>query len=519
MDCTNHVSGELYGIGIRLGLYLHWAALLILRASGRGSWSTLSRIRMSVNLISCMIFSKLVSDIVHSRSLSLDFLITFYLIVVLFYPDGYNLYRQSNGERRSGYRYTLLPDIPLILYNLICLAVSVLGAWFWLKGIHHTEPTSCSAKAAFFGVFDLYDHRWRSFATAWAILSVVFFFILLMIHTFEYWSENGKKVEKYDLARRRGVHCGLPFPSIPAMSRGFLRPRVPRIIARFKWKKPYARRIVILALRVTHWLFINFIPPLAAIISAERMIHANQLNVGALSDSAGQILVLIMGIANMISLLWEIARRPNKPYEDPLAAYMYHCHSSSPCDRDEASQILRELLRSYINYDPIVRLDARKHPLESLFRTALMEQSRKSIIDAAGHGDLSTVNEILASQKTRDYHQHSPDVKIPRSALNFAASYGHVEVVKRLLEDEMTVLAWHPLDNYHCGPLYSAAQKGHSVVVELLLEKFWGNLDGRRKEVECALGAIEDNTPGHSEARRLLEAYRDGLDKEKLDIV
>ncbi|KAJ5105194.1 hypothetical protein NUU61_002541 [Penicillium alfredii] len=149
-----HTSNELYGLGIRLGLSLLWGALLILRLSN-GPWSTLSRIGSSINLIGYTIFTRLIIDIVHARALTPDYLIVFSLIATLFYQDAYNLF--GKVTKQSELRYSLKPDVSLVLQNILGCAASGLGAWFWLTGLEHSQEPTCDTSAAVIGVFNMYQ--------------------------------------------------------------------------------------------------------------------------------------------------------------------------------------------------------------------------------------------------------------------------------------------------------------------------------------------------------------------------
>ncbi|PLB44814.1 hypothetical protein P170DRAFT_479362 [Aspergillus steynii IBT 23096] len=154
-------EGELYGLGIRLGLYLHSVSLFLLRASGYGSWASLRRVRTSCFLICCVIFAKFLVDLIRSRCAPADFLIAFYLIVVLFLQDSYNLYERRN-EPDTGFRYELQPDAILLLQNLLCLAANSFAAWYWIDGINHAPRTGDDTQAALIETFGIYETRWRT---------------------------------------------------------------------------------------------------------------------------------------------------------------------------------------------------------------------------------------------------------------------------------------------------------------------------------------------------------------------
>jgi hypothetical protein len=49
-NCMTPGDGDLYGPGVRLGLYFQWAAGFLLR-NFNGSWKTISTVRMANNAV------------------------------------------------------------------------------------------------------------------------------------------------------------------------------------------------------------------------------------------------------------------------------------------------------------------------------------------------------------------------------------------------------------------------------------------------------------------------------------
>ncbi|KAF7538460.1 hypothetical protein G7054_g2876 [Neopestalotiopsis clavispora] len=88
-DCTTDVDNDLYGKGVRIGLYLQWASGFILRQLE--SWETRARVRISSNIITGALAIATAVNIAQGSALSVDYLLSYYLTVVLFYAESYNL--------------------------------------------------------------------------------------------------------------------------------------------------------------------------------------------------------------------------------------------------------------------------------------------------------------------------------------------------------------------------------------------------------------------------------------------
>ncbi|KAF3209913.1 hypothetical protein TWF679_007137 [Orbilia oligospora] len=94
--CPIHGSSELYGLGVRLGLYLQWLSTMLLRY--RRSWGRKSTVRGITNLTCVSLFISLVSNLANGTSLSIDHLIVYYLTVVMFYAELYTCDRIFSEE-------------------------------------------------------------------------------------------------------------------------------------------------------------------------------------------------------------------------------------------------------------------------------------------------------------------------------------------------------------------------------------------------------------------------------------
>ena len=97
MDCSNSGDGDCYGLGVRLGLYLQWAAGFLLR-NYSGSWKMISTVRTTNNALYGAILLTVVITTARGTALSTDYLIVYYLTVALFYSESYNLLKKGERE-------------------------------------------------------------------------------------------------------------------------------------------------------------------------------------------------------------------------------------------------------------------------------------------------------------------------------------------------------------------------------------------------------------------------------------
>ncbi|KAF3150291.1 hypothetical protein TWF569_004683 [Orbilia oligospora] len=210
--CPIHGSSELYGLGVRLGLYFQWLSTMLLRY--RRSWGRKSTVRGITNLTCVSLFISLVTNLANDTSLSIDYLIVYYLTVVMFYAESYTwdrifseeivyvpavdkaqLYREHGcksipvpgdlemeEEKEMGLR--LRADFPLVFQNGLSVAQSVLATWFWAAGLSSIPGFPCMTleAAAILGVFPLRAHPWQRFATFAAVASSAIFSLLFYIH-------------------------------------------------------------------------------------------------------------------------------------------------------------------------------------------------------------------------------------------------------------------------------------------------------------------------------------------------
>jgi hypothetical protein len=389
--CTIPGDGDLYGIGVRLGLYLQWLAGFLLRNMD-GTWKTISSVRTTNTALSTALNLCAVISAVRGIGSPIDYPIVYYLTVALFYSESYNLMRKDNtcsgGESnkadfpsqselpprsrimsmlqrkaKPGYYYELNPDAALVAQNVLFASATLFGAWFWLRGVFgfaelplaEGSSSGCgsdageSAKGALLGVFNLFDDRWRRFAAACSVIAGLLLVLILSVHAASL--AGGGLVDQpvgraaLDVLEKFHVVCGggvLKIVERKEMER-LLRPR---LSLRAAYKKGGWRR---LAMSVFHWFVINLLGPLLAITSVERMLVANQVATPTVLESSGQMIALLSGIMSFCVAVWDIARPAARASNvDLLASYMYMARR--PLSEKEMEKALENLSKAVDEY-------------------------------------------------------------------------------------------------------------------------------------------------------------------------
>ena len=116
--CSAIGDGDLYGLGVQIGLYLQWAAGFVLR--NRNLWAKVSAVRVASNTIStALALTAAINTARGDAALALDYLIIYYLTIALFYAESYNLQIEDADDNNefeeggTGKVLRLFPDVTL----------------------------------------------------------------------------------------------------------------------------------------------------------------------------------------------------------------------------------------------------------------------------------------------------------------------------------------------------------------------------------------------------------------------
>lgn len=311
MDCATTTDTDLYGTGIRIGMYLQWLAGFILRNSS--SFETRPQVRTASNILASAVALATVMNVVQGTALSVDYLLSYYLTVVLFYAQSYNLEMRDpqevpgagEGDIRT---LELHADMSLVFQNVYFSAFTLFGAWYWLGGIEGLEDPVCGAKAAMLGVFELRSEAWTRAAAGLAVVCGFAFLVVFLVHLTslsEGIASGPRLVSIYYAGAMAPVssRVGSAYWQKTLLKR-LLKPAFPRLASSER-----SLRLLQLAVDVVHYFLIYLAGPLIAIVSAERMVAVNHLVTLTAFGSTGQIIPLFTGLASCLLACWTVARR------------------------------------------------------------------------------------------------------------------------------------------------------------------------------------------------------------------
>ncbi|KAF9884491.1 hypothetical protein FE257_001678 [Aspergillus nanangensis] len=474
MECSRSGSSEIYGLGIRLGLYLTWAACQLLHHLG-GSWATLNRTRTTGNAISATVILLLTIHTARGNTLDIDYLLVYHLTTTLFLTESYNTLTQS--AKGDGCTFDLRPDWAILWHNVQSLYMSIFGAWVWIRGPenipHQTSPCGIG-HGALYGTFAIDSRPWRKFAAAFAILTALVFVVLTIIFHAPRLPGTVTRGPVDRVMRRRGGRVKRqPGFSIRLTDWAcILRPWRDIWESTFKGRK--SRTFVWVMWALTTW-----VAPSAAIISAERMISANTLSMRSISDSSGQTIALILGLVNLLGAVIDIlagfyCSKKKQTAKDPLVshAYLHPRDIITYEDLKESAHVILQAMkdsgsqaRQYMGEPPNYRGQDLDIKLHHLFRQTCRQINTAYLFRAAETGDMDAIRVAVEDEQfILDGGEYN---SLNTSPLIKAAEAGHRDIV-RLLATDGRVDPNHS-DDARGTALGCAANKGHHDVVETLL--------------------------------------------------
>ncbi|KKA17666.1 hypothetical protein T310_8393 [Rasamsonia emersonii CBS 393.64] len=279
-QCTRQGNSDIYGLGIRIGLYLQWIATVIATAFVPDQMlETTTANTVFVIAFSVVTFA-LCGAAADTPAADMVIVLDIYAVSI------YALYPLSwMGRRfvpsRSDFRQSsaLGELIKAVLTN--CMAV--VNVWFWFRGIDGFASSPCGTTVTFvFAKLDVDGHAVRTvfrvmsclllYFSVWCTLALV---VLLLV--------VAPATTVYILCRKKTLRSVVRF--YRSQSRNESRVRT-------------FRRVLAAADTVVFAL---------AIVDIELTIAWNSISSVYDLRSTGQIILLVIGIATMLNLLWSAA--------------------------------------------------------------------------------------------------------------------------------------------------------------------------------------------------------------------
>jgi len=333
-NCETEGNGDLYGKGVRIGLYLQCFATIIIRELGTwqrgieriGIRSGVGRVRTGTNVICGSIMLSCTISIFNRQALPIDYDIVLYLVAFLFLP-GNSIFTGSAG----------------FVHPAMIAAYGSFGVWFQLKGIAHVRTIACGHIMNILGL--PYGLNGVMF-TLILVVGVGYTGLALAPHVWSLICRLGyaKRLQQivkawnspYEI-QRYGIFWFDPeenpflFAVDPSISKtfweqvlGFILLRDLFVFARVSQRclnlerpvpsrAPVKRRIadkvyphLYHMLVISVWLAYTLIPPLVGLIGTERMLQINNLTTAEIKTSTGQMIALLTGIFSFMRAMEEV---------------------------------------------------------------------------------------------------------------------------------------------------------------------------------------------------------------------
>jgi hypothetical protein len=196
-ECGFQGNQDLYGLGIRLGIYMQWISAIIMPFfRKKGDDSLLQSYTM---FLLALILAVLVITIRSDPTYVVEMLVLTYII----FGGGHLVLEigENKGPLRKGNRDIVSKVLPSYIKLCLLTAAAIYWAWFWLGGIYSDTflATPCGANAFLFAKVSLYDRHVTRFLSALSI-----YFSLAGAWLLACWGEKMRLV-LFPTARRNWI--------------------------------------------------------------------------------------------------------------------------------------------------------------------------------------------------------------------------------------------------------------------------------------------------------------------------
>ncbi|KAL2822220.1 hypothetical protein BDW59DRAFT_149591 [Aspergillus cavernicola] len=299
MDCITFGNDDLYGYGIWCGLYLQFVALVTLRRCG-GSLESLKRTRMTAIIICFAITLNTVSTTIQGSALSTDYLLTYYLTVVLFFSETCTLAIIGIPDtEKSTESDNARPDGFTLLHNALSIFNSGFGIWFWIAGIERTQqpqPLCGGGRAAiYWKTFDITSPIWRTFAALSAMLAGLGFTAIFYFHATEILARSHTAAIFQHCLPRSILKVSTAVSSLCAGLGSRIQRRMDG------WN-------ILRVLMRIFWILLEAFATSAATLSVAKIVRANHLELNRGMLSSGNLIPFLMGLTSLVDAAVDVIR-------------------------------------------------------------------------------------------------------------------------------------------------------------------------------------------------------------------
>lgn len=167
--CGFDGNSDLYGLGIRVGIYMQWASSFIMYG-----WYPEGREGLTESYI-VFLFAILIVIMVQTLQASPVYAVEILLLTYFIFGGAWAV--TAVGARRSHVqRMKRAGRLRSMSVTLILTAAAIYCSWFWLRGIHFEEnfrPTPCGTYIFFFAKIPFYNKHITKFFAALSIMGAV----------------------------------------------------------------------------------------------------------------------------------------------------------------------------------------------------------------------------------------------------------------------------------------------------------------------------------------------------------
>ncbi|KAL6833704.1 hypothetical protein J3E69DRAFT_324753 [Trichoderma sp. SZMC 28015] len=323
-SCDIVGDGDIYGIGIRLSIYIQsFTAMIGLLVAKH---EELCALRLSINAVVTAVIANFLKDIHNDNFVYLEYWITFGLleytvcafttmslcsILIEAIEQTVHEFDLEHGDLML-FLQNFQTAVRMLLKKAGCFSIAWsflltsllfgIQIWIYFPGLHYGNNPKCNAEINFYGYIDMYNPLWVNFLRFLSIvggitipvfaIDVLGFFALGIYLEFEkiYWS---KATEPPD-----GPGENIAFPGLTVSD-----PITGNLTVAFLIK--YVRRT--LGHLSKSLLFYNTLLFISGIIWTENTLKVNNIDLSAAPiSSSGQLIALLIAIFTSVPTLWTI---------------------------------------------------------------------------------------------------------------------------------------------------------------------------------------------------------------------
>ncbi|KAI9804776.1 MAG: hypothetical protein M1825_001144 [Sarcosagium campestre] len=329
-SCGFEGNSDIYGLGVRIGIYLQWAAALM---GGQFLEETQDDVEQAetIFLTAIALATWVLSDVPTTHAVEIAI-----LLCIFFGDTGVTLIQNSGSRMGTSAPTNKTPRsiIGATFRMLLITAMSIYAVWFWFHGMDDLAPTACKSYVFLFARVELFGGARTLFKvvsvlnlTLWGIIAITLLpAILVLVCAAAYiWASiaHMKRRDKKRLVRTGKSDTDADVELYRQRTRyvSFLRDMInPQIFpddpqpgpSSLRARHPFLKRLI--PSMMPEWAYINAAVMVWSILFLELTLRWNHItDVYTIRNSAGQLIPLMIGTGTFTKTLMAIVvSRTNK---------------------------------------------------------------------------------------------------------------------------------------------------------------------------------------------------------------